>query len=53
MAAAGGASAAVWVGNEAGILVAIALIIVATVVCLGTWAFRRTPDELMVRPAKV
>jgi membrane protease YdiL (CAAX protease family) len=49
-AAAGGAGAAVWVGMEAGILVALALILVGAVVCAGTWTFRRTPDQLMDRP---
>ncbi|MHC1563028.1 CPBP family glutamic-type intramembrane protease [Actinomycetospora sp. C-140] len=46
-AAAGGASAAVWVGMEAGLLVAVALALVATVLCVGTWTYRRTPDEIM------
>jgi membrane protease YdiL (CAAX protease family) len=50
-AAAGGASAAVWVGMEAGVLTAIALLIVAAVVCAGTWRYRRTPDEPMAGPA--
>ena len=44
-AAAGGASAAVWVGTEAGLLVAVALLMVAVVVCAGTWTCRRTPDD--------
>ncbi|MEJ2860230.1 CPBP family intramembrane glutamic endopeptidase [Actinomycetospora flava] len=44
-AAAGGASAAVWVGAESGLLVAVALGMVAVVVCAGTWTYRRTPED--------
>ncbi|HWN28750.1 MAG TPA: type II CAAX endopeptidase family protein [Actinomycetospora sp.] len=52
-AAAGGPSAAVWVGMEAGILTAVALVIVGFVVCAGTWTYRRSPDELMRGPERL
>jgi membrane protease YdiL (CAAX protease family) len=52
-AAVGGPSAAVWVGMEAGILTAIALVIVGFVVCAGTWTYRRSPDELMRGPERL
>jgi uncharacterized protein len=53
VAAAGGSSAAFWVGMEAGLLVAVALVLCAAVVCAGTWTFRRTPDRAMKVPEKV
>jgi hypothetical protein len=43
--------AGVRVGMEAGILMAVTLVLTAVVLCRGSWTYRRTPDELMKAPA--
>lgn len=50
-ALAGGPAAAIWVGLETGILVAVTLVLAGMLLCCGPWTFRRTPDELMAAPA--
>jgi membrane protease YdiL (CAAX protease family) len=45
-----GPEAPVWVGQEAGLLVAATLAVAAVLVCRGQWAYRRTPDEPRADP---
>jgi CAAX protease family protein len=49
--AAPGTGAFIWVGMEAGILVAVVLVLLALALCRGRWTFLRTPDQLMSAPA--
>jgi hypothetical protein len=49
--AAGGGTSVIWVDVEAGILVSAVLVLAAVLLCRGSWAFRRTPDEPVAAPA--
>jgi hypothetical protein len=41
----------IWLGREAGILVAAAMVLAALVLCRGSWTFKRTPDQPMAAPS--
>jgi membrane protease YdiL (CAAX protease family) len=47
--AAPGADAFIWVGMEAGVPMAVTLVLAAVVLGRGTWTYRRTPDKLPCR----
>jgi membrane protease YdiL (CAAX protease family) len=44
---------AVWVDMEAGVLVALTLVVAAGVLCRGRWTYRKTPDRLLAPPFPV
>jgi membrane protease YdiL (CAAX protease family) len=46
-----GPGEAVWVGEEAGILVALTLVLAAVLVSLGTWRMFRSPGRPMAAPS--
>jgi membrane protease YdiL (CAAX protease family) len=48
-----GPGAAVWLGDEAGILVALTLVLAAVLISLGPWRMLRSPGEPMAAPRSV